>query len=65
MRLNRSFGFAAQTAVCDIDVQSKLNAEREHIRKLAQEQAEQRTSVVLQEQAQAQAEKKKAGRLPS
>ena len=47
----------------DIDVQSKLNAEREHIRKLAQEQAEQRTSVVLQEQAQMLADSQAALKL--
>jgi hypothetical protein len=47
----------------EIDVQAKLNSEREQIRKLAQEQAEQRTSVILQEQAQKLADSQAALKL--
>lgn len=47
----------------EIDVQAKLNSEREQIRSLAQEQAEQRTSVILQEQAQKLADSQAALKL--
>lgn len=36
----------------EIEVQSKLNAERDQIRKQAREQAEQQSSIQVQEQAQ-------------
>ena len=50
--LRREGELQSQQERMDIELQSKLNAEREQIRKQAFEQADQRTSVVLREQAQ-------------
>jgi hypothetical protein len=50
--LRREGELQSQRERVEIEVQSKLNAEREQIRKQAFEQADQRTSVVLKDQAQ-------------
>jgi hypothetical protein len=50
--VRRESELQAQRDRIEIDVQNKLKTEREHIRKLAQEQAELQLSGVLQDQAQ-------------